>query len=28
MSSLWLDVRYAVRMMGKSPGLTAVLRSE
>jgi putative ABC transport system permease protein len=25
MSSLWLDVRYAVRMMTKSPGLTAVL---
>jgi len=25
MSSLWLDVRYALRMMLKSPGLTAVL---
>src|SRR5438045_6199979 len=25
MSSLWLDVRYALRMMMKSPGLTAVL---
>jgi putative ABC transport system permease protein len=25
MSSLWLDVRYAIRMMGKTPGLTAVL---
>ena len=25
MSSLWLDVRYALRMMGKTPGLTAVL---
>lgn len=25
MSSLWLDVRYALRMMIKSPGLTAVL---
>jgi putative ABC transport system permease protein len=25
MSSLWLDVRYALRMMGKAPGLTAVL---
>lgn len=25
MSSLWLDVRYALRMMVKSPGLTAVL---
>src|SRR5262245_109647 len=25
MSSLWLDVRYALRMMVKSPALTAVL---
>jgi len=25
MSSLWLDVRYAIRMMGRTPGLTAVL---
>jgi len=25
MSSLWLDVRYALRMMVKSPGLTCVL---
>src|SRR5215470_4119409 len=25
MSSLWLDVRYAIRMMAKTPGLTAVL---
>jgi putative ABC transport system permease protein len=25
MSSLWLDVRYALRMMVKAPGLTAVL---
>jgi len=24
MSSLWLDLRYALRMMGKTPGLTAV----
>src|ERR1043166_10026175 len=25
MTSLWLDVRYAFRMMAKAPGLTAVL---
>jgi putative ABC transport system permease protein len=25
MSSLWLDLRYALRMMAKTPGLTAVL---
>src|SRR5262245_41509524 len=25
MGSLWLDVRYAIRMMAKAPGLTAVL---
>jgi putative ABC transport system permease protein len=25
MASLWLDIRYALRMMGKTPGLTAVL---
>src|SRR5215470_8969123 len=25
MSSLWLDVRYATRLMAKTPGLTAVL---
>jgi ABC-type antimicrobial peptide transport system permease subunit len=25
MGSLWLDVRYALRMMAKAPGLTAVL---
>jgi len=25
MSSLWLDRRYALRMMVRSPGLTAVL---
>jgi hypothetical protein len=25
MSSLWLDVRYALRMMAKAPALTAVL---
>jgi len=25
MSSLWLDVRYALRMLAKAPGLTAVL---
>jgi predicted permease len=25
MSALWLDVRYALRMMAKAPGLTAVL---
>src|SRR5215471_13874993 len=25
MSSLWLDTRYALRMMVKAPGLTAVL---
>ena len=25
MSSLWLDIRYAIRMMVKAPGLTAVL---
>jgi putative ABC transport system permease protein len=25
MSSLWLDIRYALRMMIKAPGLTAVL---
>ncbi|HEU4612782.1 MAG TPA: hypothetical protein VFS15_11920, partial [Kofleriaceae bacterium] len=25
MGSLWLDVRYALRMMVKTPGLTAVL---
>src|SRR5215467_12784399 len=25
MTSLWIDVRYALRMMVKAPGLTAVL---
>src|SRR5678815_419652 len=25
MSSLWLDIRYALRMMMKAPGLTSVL---
>jgi putative ABC transport system permease protein len=25
MSSLWLDIRYAIRMMAKAPGLTCVL---
>ncbi len=25
MGSLWLDIRYALRIMGKAPGLTAVL---
>src|SRR3569623_3365881 len=27
MGSLWRDVRYAIRMMVKAPGLTAVLAS-